>query len=88
MEGVADAGSALDAGRDAGQSVSDAGVAMDAGQSTVEPYDAGPPPPTKEETRVPPTNKLKPGCGCQGSTPGILALVTLVGFALRTRRRS
>jgi hypothetical protein len=87
--GVADAGT-TDAGRivepDAGQAVPDAGTAVvaDAGQTPVEPFDAGP---NKWDTLVPPVNnRLKPGCGCQGATPGILTLVALLGFALRRSR--
>ena len=84
---ITDAGTP-DAGRavtpDAGTAEPDAGtpVVADAGQ----PFDAGTPPPGKEDTRVNDTKKLKPGCGCQDATPGFFALVTLLGFASRRRR--
>ncbi|MBS1153538.1 MAG: hypothetical protein H6Q89_5236 [Myxococcaceae bacterium] len=87
--GPADAGTpAVDAGRiaDAGPQTPDASVAFDAGPLPVDPVDAGGPP-NKWETLVPSeTNKLKPGCGCQGANPGVLALVVLLGLALRRWR--
>jgi uncharacterized protein (TIGR03382 family) len=85
--GVPDAGTAADAGTvvapDAG-STPDAGTTADAGEVPGEIVDAGHIP-TKWETQVTGTDKLKPGCGCQGAD-GMLALVTLIGLALRRRR--
>lgn len=84
--GIPDAGQVTaDAGYDAGQGVEDAG--FDAGTSQ-QPVDAGAQDagPGKEDTRVDPNNRLKPGCGC-GSGPGLewAALLALVAAA---RRRS
>jgi len=71
---------------DAGTSVVDAGMMMvepDAGLP-IEPVDAGRPP-TKDETKVDPNNRLKPGCGCSTADVG-LAVVALAGLLLRRRR--
>ncbi len=82
--GVVDAG-IVDAGApDAGAPV----VIVDAGVP-MEEVDAGRGP-TKEETRVPEPEigKLKPRCGCQGTSPGMLGMIALMGVALLRRRRS
>ena len=85
----------VDAGVDAGRPAIDAGLAdagqltipdagVDAGEALTEPIDAGP---NKWDTLVPRDNsRLKRGCGCDGATPGILSLVSLLGFALRRKR--
>ena len=85
--GVPDAGRPVEP--DAGQPMTpDAGSVADAGQQNpVEPVDAGRPP-GKWDTQVDQgTNKLKPGCGCQGTQPGLLGLFSLLGLAARRRRR-
>jgi hypothetical protein len=90
---IPDAGTAVDAGTDAGQDagavLTDAGSTEDAGTVT-EPADSGAADaghvPTKDETRVDnPNNRLKPGCGC-GTGAGVEWIALLGSLALARRR--
>jgi uncharacterized protein (TIGR03382 family) len=72
-------------GGDPGSGGGDPGAGGGEGTVTEE----GPPPPTKDETRVDiGTNKLRPGCGCTAFTgfEPMFALLALAGLRLRRRR--